>query len=81
MSVNQLEIIFNQVRLLSTNDLVRLLKLTVEMLEEKQAIEPATRIPTQSVNYVAMIGSGKGVYSSAEEVDRFIREERDAWGE
>ncbi len=30
-------------------------------------------------NYVAMIGSGKGVFATPEEADRFIRDERDAW--
>ncbi|MFN0087473.1 MAG: hypothetical protein ACKVX9_18935 [Blastocatellia bacterium] len=81
MSASQLEIILNQVRLLSPNELVRLLKMTIQMLEEKQLSEPSPRIPTQTVNYVAMIGSGKGLYSSVEEIDRFIRKERDEWEE
>ena len=55
MSANQLEIIVNQVRLLPPEDLVKLIKKLVELLEQKQ-----TAAPRQKIDYVALIGSGKG---------------------
>lgn len=33
-----------------------------------------------NISLVDMVGRGRGVFSSPEEVDRFIRTERDEWG-
>jgi len=74
MSANQLEIIINQVRLLPPDDLVKLIKRLFELLEQKQTI-----VPRRKVDYVALIGSGKGAFATPEEADHFLREERDAW--
>jgi len=74
MSANQLEIIVDQVRLLPPDELVKLIKKLVELLEQKQTVAPL-----QTVDYVALIGSGKGAFSTPEEADHFLREERDAW--
>lgn len=74
MSANQLEIIVNQVKLLPPDDLVRLIKRLVELLELKQTVAPR-----QKVDYVALIGSGKGAFATPEEADHFLREERNAW--
>lgn len=74
MAANQLEIIINQVQLLPPDDLLRLLKKLVELLEQKQ--RGAQRaVP----NYAAFFGAGKGLFATPEEVDQFIRQERDAW--
>ena len=74
MATSQLELIINQARLLPPDDLVKLIKKAEEFLEQKQGDATSPK-----VDYVALIGSGKGGFNSAEEVDRFIREERDAW--
>ncbi len=76
MSANQLEIVIDQVRLLSLDDLVKLIRQAAEILEQKQraAETPAT-------NYAAFFGAGKGLFATPEEVDKFIRQERNAWEE
>jgi hypothetical protein len=35
--------------------------------------------PQKRVTWASLRGAGKGCYASAEEVDAFIRSERDAW--
>ena len=72
MPTNQLDAIVNQVNMLPPEALVQLIKRAAELLEQKQ---PATH----PVDYLALIGSGKGAYSSSEEADQFLRQERDAW--
>lgn len=76
MAADQLDIIVNQVKLLPPGDLVKLIRKVAVILEEKQAFseKPAT-------NYAAFFGAGKGVFTTPEEADRFIRQERDAWDE
>ncbi len=76
MSASQFDLVVNQVQLLPPDDLVRLIKKAEELLEQKQRAS----VP-KKVDYVSLIGSGKGAFSSPEEADRFIREERDAWDE
>ena len=76
MSANQLEIVVDQVRLLSLDDLVKLIGQAAEILEQKQrATEKA------ATNYAAFFGAGKGLFATPEEVDHFIRQKRDAWDE
>ena len=72
MPTNQLDAIVNQVNMLPPEALVQLIKRAAELLEQKQ---PATH----PVDYLALIGSGKGAYSSSEEADQFLRRERDTW--
>ena len=76
MSVSQFDLVMSQAKLLRPDDLVKLIKKVAELLEQKQVVveKPAT-------NYAAFFGAGKGVFATPEEVDRFIREERDAWDE
>lgn len=76
MSANQLEIIVNQVRLLPPDELLGLIKKLIELLEQKQSVaqKPAP-------HYAAFFGAGKGLFATPEEVDQFIRQERDAWEE
>ena len=76
MAASQLELIVNQIRLLSPDELVKLIKKAAELLEQKQSDSVQKK-----VDYVSLIGSGKEVFSSPEEVDLFIREERAAWDE
>ena len=75
MSVGQLEIIVNQVKLLPPNDLVKLIKQAAELLEQKQ---PSLPIPA-TISYTALFGSGKGAFATPAEADDFLRAERDQW--
>ncbi len=72
MPTNQLDAIANQVNLPPPEALVQLIKRAAELLEQKQSA------PVK-VDYLALLGSGKGAFASAEEVDQFLRQERDAW--
>ncbi len=76
MAASQLELIVNQIRLLSPDKLVKLIRWAAEILEQKQvsAEKPAK-------HYAAFFGAGKGVFTTPQEADRFIRQERDAWDE
>ena len=81
MSASQLELIANQVKFLPPNDLVKLIKQAVELLEQKQTV-PSTP-PTANVtnHYSALFGSGKGAFATPAEADNFLRAERDQWEE
>jgi hypothetical protein len=72
MPTNQLEAIANQVNLLPPEALVQLIKRATELLEQKQSA------PVK-VDYLALLGSGKGAFATAEEADQFLRQERDEW--
>lgn len=72
--MSQLDIVVDQIKRLPPNELVRLIRQTAEILEQKQNAARPTNI-----DYVALIGSGRGSFASPAEADRFIREERDAW--
>lgn len=74
MSASQFDFVLHQVQRMPSDELMKLLKKVVELLEQKQ-----TTAAPPKVDYVALIGSGKGAFASPEEADRFIREERDAW--
>lgn len=74
MSASEFDLVFNQVKSLPPHEWVTLIKKVAELIEQKPPdIEQA--IP----DYTAFFGAGTGVFASSEEVDRFIREERDAW--
>lgn len=72
MPTNQLDAISHQVNLLPPEALVQLIKRAAELLEQKQSA------PVK-VDYLALLGSGKGAFATAEEADQFLRQERDAW--
>lgn len=72
--MSQLEMIINQARELPPSELVKLIKQTAEILEQKQSAESKT-----STNYAARFGSGQGAFQSSAEADEFLRSERDKW--
>ena len=72
MAVDRVRTIIDQANSLTQDELVQLVREASELLEQK-------RSTAEKVDYVALIGSGKGLYNSPEEVVRFIREERDQW--
>ena len=81
MSASQLELITNQVKLLPANDLVKLIKQAVELLEQKQIASTASPAEKVTTDYVALFGSGKGAFATPAEADNFLRAERDQWEE
>jgi hypothetical protein len=74
MATSQLDAIINQVKLLPPEALVQLIRRVAEILEQKQAV-PAPA----PVDYLALIGSGRGAFASAAEADQFLREGREGW--
>ena len=74
MSAGQFDLVFNQVKSLPPNEWVTLIKKVAELIEQKQPV-----VELAVPDYTAFFGAGKGVFATSEEVDRFIREERDAW--
>lgn len=72
MAVNRIDSIIAQAKQLSPEELSQLVERVGELLE-------ATGDQRAVPDYLQFFGAGKGAFSSAEEVDRFIRAERDAW--
>ncbi|MDX2043470.1 MAG: hypothetical protein SF097_19795 [Acidobacteriota bacterium] len=82
MPTGQLELIADQVKFLPPNDLVKLIKQAVELLEQKQvaSMQPATTTVTNpTTNYASLFGSGKGAFATPAEADNFLRAERNQW--
>jgi len=46
---------------------------------EADVVVVVSPTPTRKRSLVEFIGAGKGLFKSAEEVDAYIREERDSW--
>lgn len=78
MPTSQLELIADQVKFLSPNDLVKLIKQAVELLEQKQAAHTLT-VTNPATNYASLFGSGRGEFATPVEADNFLRTERDQW--
>lgn len=72
--MSELELIITQAKDLPPSDLVKLIKQTAEILEQKQFADNQ-----KSINYAARFGSGKGTFQTAVEADEFLRSERDKW--
>lgn len=81
MSASQFELIANQVKLLPPNDLVKLIKQAVELLEQKQVTPTASPTDKATTSYAALFGSGKGAFATPAEADNFLRAGRDQWEE
>ncbi|MFN0112469.1 MAG: hypothetical protein ACKVZH_26725 [Blastocatellia bacterium] len=76
MPTSQLELIADQVKFLSPNDLVTLIKQAVELLGQNQVAPGQLTTPTKT-NYATLFGSGKGAFATPTEADNFLRAERD----
>lgn len=72
--MSQLELIITQAKTLPPSELVKLIKQTAEILEQKQSAENKT-----STSYTARFGSGQGAFQTSAEADDFLRSERDKW--
>lgn len=76
MATTKLETMLAQARQLSPAELSQLIKTAADLLAQSAQNEAQP-----SLRYAALFGSGKGVFSSVEETDRFLRGEHDAWDE
>jgi hypothetical protein len=76
MSTSQFELIVDQVKQLPPVDLVRLMRYTLDLLEQNQV---TSQKPVRS--YASFFGSGKGAFNNSSEADAFIRSEREQWDE
>lgn len=76
MATERLETILAQARQLSTDELAQLIKQATDLL-----LQGGISAQAGTPSYVSLFGSGKNSFATREEADRFIREERDAWGE
>lgn len=72
MEINRIDSILAQAKQLSQDELSQIIQRVGELLEPA---EDQHEVP----DYLQFFGAGKGAFSSPEEVDRFIRAERDAW--
>lgn len=73
MATDQLEAILAQARQLSPDELAQLIKQAIDLLaQSKRPIKTAPR-------YAALFGSGKGTFATPEDVDLFVRGEREKW--
>jgi hypothetical protein len=75
MATNRLENILAQARALSPDELAQLIKQVSEMLSQSQSDKP------DLTSYLSFFGAGRGTFATPDEVDRFLRSERDAWDE
>ena len=75
MAGDRLEAILAQARRLSPDELTQLIKRATDLLAQSRTSVPRTP------RYVTLFGSGKGSFDTREDADRYIRRERDAWGE
>jgi hypothetical protein len=76
MATNQLEIVWTQASRLPPAELAQLIKRAADVLAQQP-----TPVTPPAPCYVALFGSGRGLFADPAEVDRFLREERDAWDE
>jgi hypothetical protein len=80
MSTEQFRALIQQAKQLSTEERRQLMRYLTES-------EPAGEEPSggsgedakSATDYAALFGSGRAAYATADEVDAFIRQERDAW--
>ncbi len=80
MSTEHIQSLVRQARELSPDERVELIKdlqdsLTAEASHSQ--VEPEEE--NKRTDYLALFGSGRGGFVTAQEADEFIRQERDAW--
>lgn len=75
MSTEQFQALIQQAKQLSPEERKQLMEYLAKA-EREGMQESVVRTET---NYLDLFGSGHGMFTSSEEVDKFIREERDSW--
>ncbi|HZI85804.1 MAG TPA: hypothetical protein VFD48_03155 [Pyrinomonadaceae bacterium] len=74
MSTEQFQALIQQAKQLSPDERKQL----IEYLTKAELEEIAKRVGGET-DYLALFGSGRGGFDSAEEADISVREERDSW--
>lgn len=80
MSTEQFQNLIQQAKQLSPEERRQLMRYLAE--SERAERDPSVRPEEGSksvIDYVALFGSGRGAFATADEADAFIRQERDAW--
>lgn len=72
MATNRVDSLIAQARQLSPDELTELLAGVAEVLEGRKS---DFRVP----DYLSFFGSGKGSFQTADEVVKYLRQERDEW--
>ena len=80
MSTEQFQALIQQAKQLTTEERRQLMRyLTESELAERESSGGPEEGSKSATDYVALFGSGRGAFASADEADAFIRQERDAW--
>lgn len=82
MSTERIQSLVRQVRELSPDERAELLKdLQDSLTADREASHSQfeSREEKKRTDYLALFGSGRGGFATAQEADEFIRQERDAW--
>jgi hypothetical protein len=80
MSTEQFRALIQQAKQLSTEERRQLMRyLTESEPAEHEASGGPEEEAKNATDYVALFGSGRGAFATADEADAFIRQERDAW--
>lgn len=78
MSTEQFQALIQQAKQLSADERKQFIKYLEESaVADRQESEHQSR--SGPTDYLALFGSGRGGFTTAEEADNFIREERDSW--
>jgi len=82
MSTEHIQSLVRQALELSSAERVELIKnLQDSLTADREASHPPgqSREENESTDYLALFGSGRGGFATAQEADEFIRQERDEW--
>jgi ribonuclease HII len=74
MSTEQFQSLMQQAKQLSHEERKQLMECLAKAEREELLEQSASQ-----TNYLALFGSGRGSFTSPEEAEQFIREERDSW--
>ena len=80
MSTEHIQSLVRQALQLSPNERAELIKdLQDSLTTEASHSAVESREENKRTDYLALFGSGRGGFVTAQEADEFIRQERDAW--
>jgi hypothetical protein len=80
MSTEHIQSLVRQALQLSPDERAELIKdLQDSLTAEASHSQLDSREENKRTDYLALFGSGRGGFATAQEADEFIRQERDAW--
>jgi hypothetical protein len=79
MSTEHIQSLVRQALQLSPDEREELIKDLQDSLAEAPHSQVESREENKRTDYLALFGSGRGGFATAQEADEFIRQERDAW--